>query len=253
MPIWAGAQVNEAVLAVEDLKAGYEPGAAIVRGVTLRVVAGEIVVVLGPNGAGKSTLIKAIAGLVPKFGGKVFLYGKEISKTKPHEVVRRGLGFVPQTENVFTLMSVADNLRLAADILPKAEKHRQVDAMYALFDDLARQRRLAAGRLSGGQRQMLAIARALIAKPSILMLDEATAGLSPKLVGQLFAKVVEIRNAGVTILMVEQNAKAALAVADRACIMSEGLVVHEGSAADIARDPLMGRLYFGVKAPESAA
>jgi branched-chain amino acid transport system ATP-binding protein len=244
--------MNEAVLAVEDLKAGYEPGAAIVRGVTLRVASGEIVAVLGPNGAGKSTLIKAIAGLVPKFGGQVFLYGKEISKAKSHEVARSGLGFVPQTDNVFTLMSVADNLRLAADILPRAEKQRQIDAMYALFPDLAGQRRLAAGRLSGGQRQMLAMARALIALPRILMLDEASAGLSPKLVGQLFAKLAEIRKAGVTILMVEQNAKAALAVADRACIMSEGLMVHEGAAADIARDPLIGRLYFGVKAPESA-
>jgi branched-chain amino acid transport system ATP-binding protein len=245
--------VNEAVLAVEELQAGYEAGAAIVRGVTLRVAAQEIVAVLGPNGAGKSTLIRAIAGLVPKFGGQVFLYGREISKTGSHEVVRSGLGYVPQTDNIFTLMTIADNLRLAADILPKAERIRQIDAVHALFPDLARQRRLLAGRLSGGQRQMLAIARALVAKPSILMLDEASAGLSPKLVGQLFAKVLEIRKAGVTVLMVEQNAKAALAVADRACIMSEGLLVHEGAAADIARDPSIGRLYFGVKAPESAA
>ena len=144
---------------------------------------------------------------------------------------------MPQTENVFTLMSIADNLRLAADMLPKPERASQIEAMYALFPDLARQRQLAAGRLSGGQRQMLAVARALIAKPRILMLDEASAGLSPKLVGEVFAKLVEIRAAGITILMVEQNAKAALAIADRAMILAEGRTVHEGPSAEIARDP----------------
>lgn len=245
--------MTAAVLAVEELQAGYEPGAPIVRGITLRIKPHEIIAVLGPNGAGKSTLIKAIAGLVPKFSGKVRLHGRDITKAKAHEIVRSGLGFVPQTDNVFILMSVADNLRLAADLLPKRERAAQIDAVYVLFPDLARQRQLEAGRLSGGQRQMLAIARALIAKPHILMLDEASAGLSPRLVGELFAKLAQIRQTGVTIVMVEQNANAALAAADRACILSEGVILHEGLSADIARNPSIGRLFFGVRTPEARA
>lgn len=245
--------MSSPLLAVEALEAGYEPGAAIIRDVSLHVNSGEIVAVLGPNGAGKSTLIKAVAGLVTKFGGKVVLEGRDITRAKAHELARRGLAYVPQTDNVFTLMSIEDNLRLASDILPKAERQSQIEAMYGLFPDLARQRRLESGRLSGGQRQMLAIARALIAKPHILMLDEASAGLSPKLSGGLFTKLAEIRGGGVTIIMVEQNAKAALSASDRALILSEGMIAHEGPAADIAADPSIGRLFFGMKSAESAA
>jgi len=245
--------MSETILAIAGLEAGYEPGAAIVRGVSLAVKAGEIVTILGPNGAGKSTLIKAIAGLVPKFAGSVKLSGKDITGTPAHLLARQGLGFVPQTENVFTLMSITDNLRLAADILPKAERAQKIEQMLAFFPDLARQRHLAAGRLSGGQRQMLAVARALIAGPRILMLDEASAGLSPKLVGQVFAKLAEIRHTGITILMVEQNAKAALALADRAIILAEGLTAHEGKAADIASDPVIRQLYLGLAPARGAA
>jgi branched-chain amino acid transport system ATP-binding protein len=242
-----------AILDAEALEAGYEPGAPIVRGVSFKVMPGEIVAVLGPNGAGKSTLIKAISGLVSKFSGRVTLDGADITAAKVHELARRGLGFVPQTENVFTLMSVADNMRIAADVLPKASRAEQIDAMFELFPDLARQRQLAAGRLSGGQRQMLAVARALIAKPHILMLDEASAGLSPKLVGQVFSKLAEIRARGITILMVEQNAKAALALADRALILVEGKIAHEGPAKAIAANPSIGRLYLGAGRLEGAA
>lgn len=245
--------MNQAILAVDRLEAGYEPGSAIVRGVSLEVKAGEIVTILGPNGAGKSTLIKAIAGLVPKFSGSVALDGEEITDSPAHFLARRGLGFVPQTENVFTLMSIADNLRLAADILPKPERAAKIDQMFALFPDLARQRQLAAGRLSGGQRQMLAVARALIVSPRILMLDEASAGLSPKLVGQVFAKLAEIRRTGITILMVEQNARAALALADRALILVEGKAAHEGKAADIASDPVIRGLYLGLAPAKGTA
>jgi branched-chain amino acid transport system ATP-binding protein len=245
--------MTAAILAIDDLQAGYETGAPIVRGVSLRVMPGEIVTVLGPNGAGKSTLIKAIAGLVPKFAGRVLLNGTDITNAKAHELARGGLGFVPQTENVFTRMPVADNLRLAADILPKPERAIRIEAMYALFPDLARQRHLAAGRLSGGQRQMLAVARALVAGPRILVLDEASAGLSPKLVGQVFSKLAEIRASGLAILMVEQNAKAALALADRAVILVEGKIAHAGPAAELARDPSIGRLYLGVRPLEGAA
>jgi branched-chain amino acid transport system ATP-binding protein len=175
----------------------------------------------------------------------VRLAGRDITATKAHQLVHDGLGFVPQTENVFTRLSVDDNLRLAGDMLPRAGRVAQIEATYALFPDLARQRTLLAGRLSGGQRQMLAIARALIAKPHILILDEASAGLSPKLVTIVFDKLGEIRGAGTTILIVEQNAKAALALADRAYILVEGRNAEEGPAQDLARDPAVGRLYLG--------
>jgi len=244
--------MSSPVLAVEALEAGYEPGAAIIRGISLTVDSGEIVSILGPNGAGKSTLIKAVAGLVPKFRGKVILEGRDITAAKAHELARSGLAYVPQTDNVFALMSVEDNLRLASDILAKPERQGQIEAMYGIFPDLARQRRLESGRLSGGQRQMLAIARALIAKPHILVLDEASAGLSPKLSGGLFAKLAEIRERGVTIIMVEQNARAALAACDRAIILNEGRIAHQGPAADIGSDPSIGRLFFGMQSAGAA-
>jgi branched-chain amino acid transport system ATP-binding protein len=238
--------MSEPLLALTDLIAGYEPEAPIVRGVSLEVMTSEIVTVLGPNGAGKSTLIKAIAGLVPKFSGDVKFENTDITGRAAHLLARQGLGFVPQSENVFTLMSITDNLKLAADILPKSERAARIDEMYALFPDLARQRNLAAGRLSGGQRQMLAVARALMARPRLIMLDEASAGLSPKYVGQVFAKLADIRTSGLTILMVEQNARAALALADRAVILVEGRIAHQGKAAEIAGDPTIRELYLGV-------
>ena len=234
-----------ALLAIDGLVAGYEPGVPIVRGASLAVEQGEIVVVLGPNGAGKSTLIKAVAGLVPIQAGRVVLAGRDVTRLPAHRMVREGLAFVPQTENVFTTMSIEDNLQLAAGILPKAERGRCIADSYTLFPDLARQRTLAAGRLSGGQRQMLAVARALIVGPRVLMLDEPSAGLSPKLVETVFAKLAEIRRGGVTIVLVEQNARAALAIADRATVLVEGQNRHEGAARTLADDPVVASLYLG--------
>jgi branched-chain amino acid transport system ATP-binding protein len=233
------------LLEVSHLFAGYEPGVPIVRGASINVRRGEIVVILGPNGAGKSTLIKAVAGLVPKFSGRVALAGEDITGRQAHAMVRVGLAFVPQTENVFSGMSVEDNLRLAAAVLAKPERRVAMQEVEALFPDLARQRRLRAGRLSGGQRQMLAVARALMVRPTLLMLDEASAGLSPKLVELVFAKVREIRDGGMTILLVEQNARAALAISDRAYVLVEGENRYDGNAADLWSDPAIGRLYLG--------
>lgn len=233
------------MLEVTNLFAGYEPGVPIVRGASIAVARGEIVAVLGPNGAGKSTLIKAIAGLVPKFSGRVVLNGAEVTQRKPHEMVRSGLALVPQTENVFAAMTVEENLQIGAAILPKAARRARIDAMRDLFPDLARQLQLPAGRLSGGQRQMLAVARALIAEPKLLILDEASAGLSPLLVEVVFGKVQEIRRGGMTILLVEQNVRAALAISDRAYVLVEGQNRHDGSAAALLSDSTVADLYLG--------
>jgi branched-chain amino acid transport system ATP-binding protein len=201
--------MNSVVLAVDELKAGYEHGAPIVRGVSFKIARGEMLAVLGPNGAGKSTLIKAVAGLVAKFGGRVKLLGKDITTSKPHELARSGLGFVPQTDNVFTRMPISDNLRLAADILPKLQRPAQIEAMYQLFPDLGQKAQLESGRLSGGQ--------------------------------------------GVTIVLVEQNARAALSAADRAIILNEGRIAHEGACAELARDRSIGQLFLGLKPPGRVA
>ena len=237
--------MSEPILAVSALVSGYDPGVPIVRGASMTVAPGEITVILGPNGAGKSTFIKSIAGLVPKVSGSVRLEGREIAAVPAHRLVHEGLAFVPQTENVFGLMSVEDNLLLAAGILPKAARAGRLQDMLDMFPDLARQRKLPAGRLSGGQRQMVAVARALMVSPRVIMLDEPSAGLSPKLVEQVFVNLAAVRRAGVTVVLVEQNAKAALAIADRAYILAEGRNAHEGGAKDLWNDPAIAALYLG--------
>jgi branched-chain amino acid transport system ATP-binding protein len=233
------------VLAVRDLVAGYEPGLPIVRGATLTLDAGEILVLLGPNGAGKSTLAKAVAGLVPVAAGTIELGGASLSDVPAHRRVAYGLAFVPQTENVFASLSVAENLAIAAAILPRGARAGRIAAMLDLFPDLAGARRRAAGRLSGGQRQMLAIARALVTEPAVLALDEPSAGLSPKLVGEVLARLRDIAARGVAVLLVEQNARAALGVADRAAILVEGRVAHEGAGTALLDDPVVAALYLG--------
>ena len=238
------------LLRAERLVAGYEPGLPIVHGATLTVAAGEILAVLGPNGAGKSTFIKAIAGLAPVFAGAVSIAGADITHMPAHRRLAQGLAFVPQTENIFATMTVLDNLWIAADRLPdRAAGARQVAALLDAFPDLARQKGLLAGRLSGGQRQMLAVARALVLSPRVLLLDEPSAGLSPKLVEEVFARLVAIRRTGVAVVLVEQNVRAALAVADRALVLVEGRNRHEGPAKGLADDPALGRLYLGRPEP----
>jgi branched-chain amino acid transport system ATP-binding protein len=238
-------------LTVEALEAGYEPGLPIVRGASLTVAAGEIVAVLGPNGAGKSTLVKAVAGLVPVRAGRVRLDADDITGVPAHRLVHRGLAFVPQTENVFARLTVAENLELAAALTKAhgADRAARLAPVYAMFPDLERQRSLPAGRLSGGQRQMLAVARALIARPRVLMLDEPSAGLSPKLVAQVFAKLAEVRASGVTLVLVEQNVKAALALADRAAVLVEGRERLVAPAAGLRDDARIASLYLGHVTP----
>jgi len=233
------------ILQVNALVAGYEPGLSIVKGATINAAEAEIVVILGPNGAGKSSLIKAIAGLVPISGGQVLLDGRDVTAVPAHLKIRQGLAFVPQTENIFPLMTVEENLRVAGGVLPRADVTPRIDEMFTAFPDLARQRALMAGSLSGGQRQMLAVARALIVRPRVLMLDEPSAGLSPKLVEQVFSRLSEIRQAGLTIVLVEQNARAALAIGDRAYVLVEGREAHEGPAKTLWDDPIIAELYLG--------
>jgi len=240
------------VLAAEGVFAGYEPGIPIVRGASVSVARGELVAIFGPNGAGKSTLIKAIAGVVPKFSGRIVLDGQDITERKAHQLARSGLAYVPQTENVFASMSVEENLLIAAALLPKAGRRARLDAMRELFPDLARQEKLAAGRLSGGERQMLALARALMVDPKALMLDEPSAGLSPRLVELVFAKVKDICRAGTSIVLVEQNVRAALAVCDRAYVLVEGENRHHVSARELQDDATMAQLYLGASARRSA-
>jgi branched-chain amino acid transport system ATP-binding protein len=240
----------DAALCIERLEAGYEPGLPIVRGASLEVRRGEILAVLGPNGAGKSTLVKAVAGLVAVWGGRALFEGRDITRVPAHRLVHEGLAFVPQTENVFANLSVAENLELAAALV-RADRRERLGPVYAMFPDLERQRLLQAGRLSGGQRQMLAVARALIARPRVLMLDEPSAGLSPKLVAQVFDKLREVRAAGVTIVLVEQNVKAALGLADRAAVLVEGVERLVAPVSDLLGDARIAELYLGrhVQAP----
>jgi branched-chain amino acid transport system ATP-binding protein len=233
------------VLQVSNLVAGYEPGVPIVRGASITVNQGEIVVVLGPNGAGKSSFIKAVAGLVPITSGQVLLDGRDITTVPAHMMVRMGLAFVPQTENIFPLMSVEDNLKTAGGILKPKEAAERIARMYDTFPDLRAFRRKGAGNLSGGQRQMLAVARALIVEPTLLVLDEPSAGLSPKFVAMVFAMLSDIRKSGVTILLVEQNAKAALSIGDRAYVLVEGKDAHQGVASELWNDPVVAELYLG--------
>jgi branched-chain amino acid transport system ATP-binding protein len=231
-------------LAIEALEAGYEPGLNIVRGAWLSVNSGEIMAVIGPNGAGKSSLLKAVAGLVPISSGRNLLFGRDITKTPAHRMVFEGLAFVPQTENVFVNLSVAENLELAAAVLGANRKER-LEPVYAMFPDLHRQRTSKAGRLSGGQRQMLAVARGLIARPRLLILDEPSAGLSPKMVEQVFSKLRDVRNSGVTVILVEQNVKAALSLADRAAVLVEGKERIVATSAELLSDDRLAELYLG--------
>jgi branched-chain amino acid transport system ATP-binding protein len=236
--------MTDAALIIDGLQAGYEPGLPIVRDACLHVNRGEIMAILGPNGAGKSTLVKAVAGLVPISQGTVNFFGQNITKVAAHRMVFEGLAFVPQTENVFVNLSIAENLELAAALV-KANRRERLAPIYAMFPDLEKQKSLLAGLLSGGQRQMLAVARALIAKPKLLILDEPSAGLSPKLVAQVFDKLREVKSSGVTIILVEQNVKAALGLADRAVVLVEGKERIVAPSAELLNDERIAALYLG--------
>ena len=234
----------EPLLQAQGVTAGYRPAAPILHGVNLAVGAGEIVALLGPNGAGKSTLVKAIAGLVPVTAGRVHFCGREITPLPAHRRVRVGLTYVPQSRNVFARLTVAENLELGALHAAEDAPGRR-EAVLALFPDLGDKFAARAGTLSGGQRQMLAIGRALMAAPRLLIVDEPSAGLAPRVAGSVFRQLQRVRDGGVAVLMVEQNTRAALATADRGVILVEGRNALEGEAAVLAADPSLGALYLG--------
>ena len=233
-------------LSVEDLVAGYSAEVDILNGVSVRLAEREIVAVVGPNGAGKSTLLKAIVGLVKPKRGRVRLAGRSLDGLKPSAVARLGVAYVPQRDNVFPSLTVAENLEMGLAAALEKPLAPRLEAIYALFPRLAERRRQRVATMSGGERQMVAMARALVPEPSVLLLDEPSAGLAPALVDLIFEQVQEIHKAGVAILMVEQNARRALALADRGYVLDLGRNAHEGRGPDLIDDPRVAELYLGV-------
>lgn len=237
--------MTSAVLETTALVAGYVPQVDILNGVSISVAQNEIVTVVGPNGAGKSTLLKALIGLVPAKSGRVALQGLDISGLPPSAIVRHGLGYVPQRENVFETLPVEENLEIGLKPRGDLKLGSRLDAMYALFPRLFERRQQLGGNLSGGERQMLAMARALMPEPKALLLDEPTAGLAPRFVDLMFDQVASINRSGVTILMVEQNATRALAMSHRGYVLDLGRNAYEGEGPALARDPKVAELYLG--------
>ena len=231
------------LLEIKDLYGGYG-GGDILKGVSLNMDARDIVAIVGPNGAGKSTLMKSAFGLVQIRSGQVNFDGKDITRLSPDKVVRRGISYVPQEKNVFPTLSVEENLEIGGYIL-KHDLKPQMEAIYELFPRLAERRRQAAGSMSGGERQMVAMGRALMLEPKLLLLDEPTAGLSPAYINQTFDSVKRINDSGVGILMVEQNAKQALAIASRGYVLTNGQNRHEDTGAGLLADREVAEMFLG--------
>lgn len=232
------------ILQASSVVGGYRPGLPILHGVSVEVAAGEVVTIIGPNGAGKSTLIKAIAGFVRVSEGEVTLDGIAITNRPAHRLIDLGVAFVPQRENVFTSLTVHENLRIGGYQIEGALDAR-IEQAYLMFPILAERRRDKAAVLSGGERQMLAIARALLPHPKVIMLDEPTAGLAPRIAGEVLDRIRGLAGGGVAVLMVEQNAKAALARSDRGYVLAEGQNRAEGHAAKLLEDPALGQAFLG--------
>ncbi len=232
------------VLEVQDLVAGYSADVDVLTGVSIRVLAGQVVTVVGPNGAGKSTLMKAMVGLVNPRKGRVLLHNTNITGRRPHEIVRLGVGYAPQRENVFENMSVIENLELGSIGQRGSSLTARIEELLVLFPRLGERKRQIVGTMSGGERQMVAMARALMPKPEILLLDEPSAGLAPMFVQAMFQQVSEINAAGVSILMVEQNARAALALSHRGYVLDLGRNAFEGPGRQLLDDPRLAELYL---------
>jgi len=234
---------DQPVLYTEDLVAGYVPEVDILNGVSIRVREGEIVTVIGPNWAGKSTLIKTIFGLLEPRGGLVQLRGEDITGLRPHSITRRGMSYVPQLDNVFESLAVEENLEMGS--LDRSRTAERIEDMYGLFPRLGERRRQAVGTMSGGERQLVAMARALMPEPQVLLLDEPSAGLAPAFVEAIFERVQDVNRAGVTIVMVEQNARRALGMSNHGYVLDLGTDRFEGAGRDLLNDPKVAELYLG--------
>jgi neutral amino acid transport system ATP-binding protein len=239
----SGPDGNGAILVTQDVVAGYLPEVDVLNGVSMRVDEGEIVTMIGPNGAGKSTLVKTIFGLLTPRSGRILFRGEEISGVKPHTLCRLGLSYVPQLDNVFPTLTAEENLEMGS--LDRARTGEQIERMYELFPRLGERRTQTAGTMSGGERQMVAMARALMPDPQVLLLDEPSAGLAPAFVEAIFEKVEDINRAGVTIVMVEQNARRALGMSSRGYVLDLGEDRFEGPGPALLQDPKVAELYLG--------
>ena len=223
---------------------GYEDGPDIINSCTINVNKGEIVAILGPNGAGKSTAMKAMLGLLNLKSGNVLIEGQDISKLSPQERVKKGISFVPQTRNVFAELTVRENLEVGA-FLREDDVLKVIEEIYDLFPILRDKKDQIVGQLSGGQRQQVALGRALMIRPSVLMLDEPTAGVSPIVMDELFEHIVKVKKTDVAIIMVEQNAKQALSISDRGYVLVTGENKFEGSGKELLNDPEVRRSFLG--------
>ena len=226
-----------------NLTAGYG-GVDIINSCSLEVNKGEIVAILGPNGAGKSTAMKAMLGLINLTSGQVYIDGKDISNLRPQDRVKEGIAFVPQTKNVFTGLTVEENLEMGAHLRTDDFKN-VIEEVFSLFPILKEKRKQLAGELSGGQRQQVALGRALMIKPTVLMLDEPTAGVSPIVMDELFEHILKVKETNVAILMVEQNAKQALNISDRGYVLVTGKNKFSGSGKELLNDPEVRRSFLG--------
>ncbi len=233
------------MLTVEGLRSRYGR-IEVLHGIDLAVRSGEIVTVVGANGAGKTTLLRCLSGVQPASAGRIDFRGQDLAQVPAHRRVGLGLGQSPEGRQIFTNLTVEENLRLGAFLFSDARVAKDMAEAYALFPILEEKRSLPAGGLSGGQQQMLAIARALMGRPMCLLLDEPSMGLAPLLVKQVLGVVQQLKQLDITVLLVEQNAKAALAIADRGYVMETGRIVMSGAAADLAADPGVQEAYLGV-------
>jgi branched-chain amino acid transport system ATP-binding protein len=245
----AGTATLEPVMRASGLVAGYLPGVNILNGCDLECYPGELIGIIGPNGAGKSTLLKALFGLVSVREGAVTLQGEDITNMKANKLVQAGVGFVPQTNNVFPSLSIEENLQMGLYLRPKKFAER-LEVIYDLFPVLAQRRGQRAGSLSGGERQSVAMARALMMDPKVLLLDEPSAGLSPVRQDETFIRTRRINKAGVSIIMVEQNARRCLQICDRGYVLDQGRNAYSGTGRELADDPKVIELYLGTLAKD---
>ena len=237
-------QFDDKFLKAHKITSGYGSGPDILHACDISVGKGEIAVIVGPNGAGKSTAMKAIFGMLDVREGSVLLDGVDISNFSTQDRVRAGMGFVPQNQNIFTSMTVEENLEMGA-FIRKDDFSDTLEQVFELFPVLKEKRRQAAGELSGGQRQQVAVGRALMTQPKILMLDEPTAGVSPIVMDELFDRIIEVSRTGIPILMVEQNARQALGIADTGFVMVQGRNAYTGSGKELLADPEVRKSFLG--------